>query len=71
MSIVVAGLELEDDLAEGDAPLEALILLKVVADDGGVDWKLMATRGLHTVEAIGAVEFAREQLKRGMFGDDD
>lgn len=69
--ITVAGMQIEGELNEGDAPLEALVCIKVVADDGGVDWKVMGTAGLHTVEALGAASFALEMMKRGALGDDD
>lgn len=69
--ITVAGLKLDGSLNEGDSPLEAIVCIKVMSVDGHMDWEMMATGGLHTVEAMGAAEFMRGQLKRGAFGDDD
>jgi hypothetical protein len=69
--ITAAGLDLAGELDEGDAPLEALLAVKVLASDGGADWKILATPGLHAVEAMGAARFAAGYLERSAFGDDE
>lgn len=65
----VAGLALEAELDDGDSPLEALVCLKVMTGDGHMDWQVMATGGLHSVEGLGAAAFAVEYLKRAALGD--
>jgi hypothetical protein len=66
--ITCAGMQLDGELAEGDSPLEAIVCIKVMSSDGHVDWEVMATRGLHVVEGIGAVRFAGLYLEASAVG---
>lgn len=50
----LAGLELEE-LEQGLVPLEALVLVKVIDEDGDPCWAVRTTDGLTDAEAMGAL----------------
>jgi hypothetical protein len=64
----VAGLEIE--LPEG-TPLEAVVILKYLDEDGSNGYWTAATKDLTTVEALGMTAFADVKLKQGLISKED
>lgn len=65
-----AGLELADGLDDGDVPLAALVVLKVLCTDGRVGYQVRATDDLSSVEALGMAHHAVVRLTRVLSEED-
>jgi hypothetical protein len=64
-----AGLELVDGLDDGDVPLAALAIVKVMTGDGDVGYQVLATEGLTVVEALGMAHVGALQLTQALTGE--
>lgn len=51
------------DVAEGEVPLDAVVLLKVMAADGRICYREWKSTNLHPIEALGMTETFRDTLK--------
>ncbi len=62
-------------LADGWTPLEALVLVKCLDDEGEATWSYRTTSGLNLEELLGAMVVHAELLKKRLVaefeGDDD
>lgn len=66
------GLDFVDDLPEGAQPLEAVVIVKYM-DEEGVQMFHTATPGLNTWEAIGMTRWTQLKLEQGLLegGEDE
>jgi hypothetical protein len=64
-----AGLELIDGLDDGDVPLAALAIIKVMTGDGLPGYQVLATEGLTLVEGLGMAHVGVLQLTRALTED--
>jgi hypothetical protein len=69
----VLGMDLADPVPEGCVPLEAIVLVKMIDEEGKPDIFMTATPGLTTWEGLGLVTAAQFRMNAGMNGllDDD
>ena len=71
---VLAGLEFHV-LPEKWSPLEAIVLVKCLDDDGGPSWAFRTTPGMNDEELLGAltvrIEILKRELLRGYGVDDE
>jgi hypothetical protein len=56
----------EDDLIVTGQPLAAVVIVKILDEDGEVDYATGATEGLMSVEALGMARYAQLKLERGL-----
>ena len=73
ISQVLTGLELHP-LPEGWTPLEALVLVKCLDEEGESTWSFRTTHRLNNEELLGALTVHRDLLRRRLvegWSDDD
>jgi hypothetical protein len=69
--VTIAGLPIEDGLPDGDVPLAAVMVVRVLAADGTEAHCTRATEGLSTVEALGMAHLLVLKLGRALMDEDD
>ena len=56
----------EDDAIWSGTPLEAVVIVKMLTENGEIAYVTSATSGLKDVEALGMVRYAQLRLEVGM-----
>lgn len=67
--MTIFGLEPVDGLPEGWTPLEAIVAVKCLDEEGEVAIHTTATAALNSWEALGMLHDARLRLEGGLSGD--
>lgn len=74
MSATIYGLEITD-LQEGEIPLEAIVIVKVLTDDGSTALSIRHTSGLLAWDRVGMLSLARDRASldgaNGWIPEDD
>lgn len=76
MDVTVLGMPLyahENDQIRTAQPIAAVVIAKVLDEEGHVDYVTAATEGLKSVEALGMARYAQLKLEHGLTAamDDD
>lgn len=61
----------DDDPAKTGQPLGAVVVAKVLGDDGEIYYLGNATDGIKSVEALGMLRYGLMKLERRMMADED
>jgi hypothetical protein len=59
-------LEFNEELPDGDTPLEAVLTMKILVADGNVAYVTRITKNLSVVEGIGMARLAQLWLESGL-----
>lgn len=65
------GIHIPNSLSAECVPLDALVIVKYFDEDGDVCYAIQSTGGVHSVEALGMLDYGREQLTHNMFSHHD